>query len=73
MNTPSGGTIATITTLSYINWPWVNLDEFTKIGGFCIAVFLAFLAYRKHRLEMKVLNRSLTDASKKREVEKDGK
>lgn len=56
---PEPETVAAMTTVSYINWPWLSLDEFTKIMGCCIALFMAVMAYRKHRLEMKLLKAKL--------------
>ena len=58
---PEPETIAAMTTVSYINWPWLSLDEFTKVIGCGIALFMAAMAYRKHRLEIKLLRAKLDE------------
>ncbi len=55
MKLPEPTTITAMTAAGYVNWPWLTLNEFTKLVGCGVAVFMAALAYRKHRLEMKLL------------------
>jgi len=61
VNAPKPETITALTSMGYVNWPWLTLDDATKIAGLAVGLFMAVLAYRKHKLEMKILNKKLKE------------